>query len=1248
MSLSVTFTNGYANLSNYQAWAFNILNFSSSQLDGLGYTLTFTGSAGNSLQYTITTATFTGSSYADNYLTYPASYTAGVNGNVAAFSIDLTPLSDGKITFQLQENSSSVVLVQHIITMDSEPRILAHGTTVDSQFNFGTDSNSDKTLLTFTPSNTTDVFFFNLPVKMDYSFNYSFYAKGPGSMVLTDNIIVSDDSNNYVTLQLGSSDTTVNVKSQSTNGVDTTGTISGAANTSINKYSVHYDYDTQVLTISAHSGYTNTQLGSTITISSCVWPVDTQAYLFVNGFSVGTDFLIDHLILNRVVLPELNVSDVSNLGTLMYTRTADSIPSSNPAETNIVKSGNTFHLAGSGYFDLILPSTSNYASETEFIICVKHKVASSPQNTSLIKFIDSNDTETPISPSSSSQHYYNYLTYGWTTGDNVFLYENGVASTNDPPSKPSNITKIRFGDSMTCAITDIQIYTSNVTSYQTDQYPFKIESISFPIVESTVDSASNYTFNSNGSVTTTATTSTGIVAPIYTSLSSNEDFEISFTYTGADITQKTLTIQLGTNMINFTCKQNGLDVNLNGSNGSNSEDNGGISTGSVNMYFDALTNGMTIHKNGELKKQYTLADFDSVITDGTSDSSAATLQIKAFSNYDESESAPGNNPGNTLSPINIIKKQSGSQPYGIEAYGTTVVISDQVSSFENAFSFSNDGDGVVTLTPSDTYIPDVNSTEWLTTFKFKGLSNNTMDANGALLYAVNPQNEDDVLEIKPDGSKQLTVNHTAAATDQTSTVIEVIVTVGAKNSSASDTNSAGNIGFDNCYFLGSYEKPILNLEKGKKYHFLQNDSTNSGHPLLFYTDDVKTYSISDANITVTSVGTPGSSGAYTEIIIGMNYTEYNSGVIYYQCGNDVSNHENMGNSANISTKQYVFARSTATDEITNLSSYNQVSYGWTKDSNTGAYAPLLYFNDTQLFPDSTTSRTGDASSSLGVTFGDLTTLPYNNYTIKYGRNAETTISGYIKDIEYHTSDVSNVKKISGVAPALGNIVVAAASTANNTPSADAFFSLYGTSNGLTISGQSTSQMGSVPSYSTELSTGDIPNLNQPQTFVWNSSDSTWQITNANVKTNFQCMPDGGVTALHPFRFVITFKTPSSFTGYNHTFATFYDSNFLQSAFVTLNGNTLQLSSTREAGTRSFQLSPDTETTMEYQFYHTSVGGGADRKIHLLVNGVQTDDNGNSTGLKMANDSGGMTGFFIQFLSGIHYRKMEAFDPTTLP
>ena len=118
-----------------------------------------------------------------------------------------------------------------------------------------------------------------------------------------------------------------------------------------------------------------------------------------------------------------------------------------------------------------------------------------------------------------------------------------------------------------------------------------------------------------------------------------------------------------------------------------------------------------------------------------------------------------------------------------------------------------------------------------------------------------------------------------------STVVSIAVTVATKTS---DHRYFGQ-GSNNGYWLDGVESPFLTLVPGKLYYFDQSHSTNSGHPLRFYLEQDKANSYTTE---ITTGGTAGSSGAYTQIGIGTASNENNHpAVLHYQC----SQHALMGN-----------------------------------------------------------------------------------------------------------------------------------------------------------------------------------------------------------------------------------------------------------------------------------------------------------------------------------------------------------------
>ena len=95
------------------------------------------------------------------------------------------------------------------------------------------------------------------------------------------------------------------------------------------------------------------------------------------------------------------------------------------------------------------------------------------------------------------------------------------------------------------------------------------------------------------------------------------------------------------------------------------------------------------------------------------------------------------------------------------------------------------------------------------------------------------------------------------------------------------------------YYFDGLESPAITLSGADSsypyyYRFDQSDSSNSSHPLRFYLEADKSTAYTT---NVTTNGSPGSSGAYTQIAVDANTPN----ILYYQC----SSHAYMGNFVNV-------------------------------------------------------------------------------------------------------------------------------------------------------------------------------------------------------------------------------------------------------------------------------------------------------------------------------------------------------------
>ncbi len=137
-----------------------------------------------------------------------------------------------------------------------------------------------------------------------------------------------------------------------------------------------------------------------------------------------------------------------------------------------------------------------------------------------------------------------------------------------------------------------------------------------------------------------------------------------------------------------------------------------------------------------------------------------------------------------------------------------------------------------------------------------------------------------------DGSNTIVTVGNNYATDYESSTKTFYVTV-ASSTSAHVHNGSGS---SNKYKINGVFSPYLKLIPGITYRSDQADSSNSGHPFRFYLDENKSTAYTTG---VTTAGTAGNAGAYTEITA----THSTPAVLHYQC----SAHSLMGWAAFVHT-----------------------------------------------------------------------------------------------------------------------------------------------------------------------------------------------------------------------------------------------------------------------------------------------------------------------------------------------------------
>ena len=208
-----------------------------------------------------------------------------------------------------------------------------------------------------------------------------------------------------------------------------------------------------------------------------------------------------------------------------------------------------------------------------------------------------------------------------------------------------------------------------------------------------------------------------------------------------------------------------------------------------------------------------------------------------------------------------------------------------------------------------------------------------------------------------DGSSNVVTVGNHYATDYESSTKTFYVTV-ASSTSAHVHHGSGS---SNKYKINGVFSPYLRLIPGITYRFDQADSSNSGHPFRFYLDENKNTSYTTG---VTTAGTAGSAGAYTQIVVSHS----TPAVLHYQC----SAHGMMGWAAFVNTHNLTAFDTGDLTEGSNLY-YTQaradarVDAGFTaKDTdNLSEGSSNLYYTDARAQAVSINNVAEDTSPQLG-------------------------------------------------------------------------------------------------------------------------------------------------------------------------------------------------------------------------------------------------------------------------------------------
>ena len=176
----------------------------------------------------------------------------------------------------------------------------------------------------------------------------------------------------------------------------------------------------------------------------------------------------------------------------------------------------------------------------------------------------------------------------------------------------------------------------------------------------------------------------------------------------------------------------------------------------------------------------------------------------------------------------------------------------------------------------------------------------------------------------------------------------------------------------NKYHLDGETAASIQLVPGTVYRFDQGDSSNNGHPFRFSTTKDGTFnSGSEYTTQVSTSGTPGTAGAYTQIIVNAATADS----LYYYC----SNHSGMGGNGVVSVQGLSLADSD-TDDLSegssNLYFTNARARSAVSATDAGGDGSFAYNSSTGVF-----TYTGPSASETRAHFSGSTGITLTNGAI---------------------------------------------------------------------------------------------------------------------------------------------------------------------------------------------------------------------------------------------------------------------------
>ena len=220
----------------------------------------------------------------------------------------------------------------------------------------------------------------------------------------------------------------------------------------------------------------------------------------------------------------------------------------------------------------------------------------------------------------------------------------------------------------------------------------------------------------------------------------------------------------------------------------------------------------------------------------------------------------------------------------------------------------------------------------------------------------------------------------------TTTVFKV--TVASKDA----THRYNGTGSGSGYLIDGVQSPFLTLTPGRTYRFDQSDSSNSSHPLRFYLEVGKTTQYST---NVTTNGTAGSAGAYTEITV----TDTTPSVLHYQC----SSHANMGNAI------FVSSNVLTSPHAATIKNYLTVDSG----ANLSGVTTLATASATSFTATSTVVGSAVTLNSGGIVAGLGTFNSFRTTQLSVSGIATVTSGGVLGNIQVGKTGANEIDTSSG-------------------------------------------------------------------------------------------------------------------------------------------------------------------------------------------------------------------------------------------